>query len=152
MAGRKIAALAGVVLWASMAGDGAAVMICKCCGDGVVEQCKAACQQAMGPSGLCRPTVAFGQEAAKSQGDGLGEVNLKYLWLAKASKPQLEKFRVYLENRRRAAERRFATANWRYRHKRISAEDFRKAEARRDKILVNYYHAMRAYIAALRAQ
>ncbi len=124
-----------------------AVMICDCCAKDRPELCTGPCKEAAQP--ICTPVILPNVRGWEKT-NPLLRYDLKYLELTNLSPKQLEKVRRWAEKQRRRAERRFRRMRARAIRGRISREAFRKAEARRDKVLVNYQHIIRAYRTAKR--
>jgi len=136
-----------------------AQVLCDCCGQkpeqaeaqtqasALPEACREPCRQAERTAGICRPVILPDARDRARRNPLLG-VDLKYLDLSGLTGRQLERVRRWAEKWRARAERRFRRARAQLLRGRIDAEAFRKAEARRDAVVVNYQHVIRAYKAA----
>ncbi len=122
-----------------------AVMICDCCAKDRPELCTGPCKEAAQP--ICMPVI-LPDVRGWEKTNPLLRYDLKYLELNDLTPKQLEKVRRWAEKQRRRAEREYRRMRARAIRGRISREAFRKAEARRDKVVVNYQHIIRAYRAA----
>ncbi len=151
---------AGLGLAISFAAPATAQMLCDCCGQkteqatpeikapALPEACREPCRQGEQAAGLCRPVI-LPDVRDQAQRNPLLGVNLKFLDLNGLSRPQLERVRRWAEKWRAQAERRYRRAKARLLRGRLDAEAFRREEARRDAVVVNYQHVIRAYRAAI---
>ncbi len=135
------AMLAGTI-WS---GAAQAVMICDCCAKDKPELCTGPCKELTQP--ICTPVI-LPNVRGWEKSNPLLRYDLKYLELKGLTPRQLERVRRWAEKQRRRAEREYRRMRARAVRGRISKEAFRKAEARRDKVVVNYQHIIRAYRAA----
>ena len=124
-----------------------AVMICDCCAKDRPELCTGPCKEATRP--ICTPVI-LPDVRGWEKTNPLLRYDLKYLELNGLTPRQLERVRRWAEKQRRRAEREYRRMRARAVRGRISKEAFRKAEARRDKVVVNYQHIIRAYRTARR--
>ena len=122
-----------------------AVMICDCCAKDRPELCTDPCKEATQP--ICTPVI-LPDVRGWEKTNPLLRYDLKYLELKGLTPQQLERVRRWAEKQRRRAERKYRRMRARAVRGRISKAVFRKAEARRDKVVVNYQHIIRAYRAA----
>jgi hypothetical protein len=142
--------LAGLLLISPFALPSRAQMLCDCCGNRpLADTCVKACAGATSDSGtsLCRPVI-LPDVRDRARRNPLAGPDLKYLDLTGLSPRQLERVRRWAEKWRARAERRFRRIRARARRGRVNAEAFARAEARRDAVVVNYQHVIRAYRAA----
>ncbi len=158
---RALRLAAGLIVMTVFCGlPASAQMLCDCCGSDVSrittdrkappalpDVCREPCRKAKRTAGLCRPVILPDVRDRARRNPLLG-VDLKYLDLSGLSRPQLERVRRWAETWRARAERRYRRAKASLERGRLSPEAFGKAEARRDAIIVNYQHVIRAYRAA----
>ena len=127
-----------------------AQLLCDCCTpSSLARTCQKACeaQGALDPSGegFCRPVILPDFRAGKRRTNPLNGIDLKYLDLSGLTPAQLERVRRWAERARRQSEARFRRIKAKARRGRISKEAFAQAEARRDEVVTNYHHIIRAY-------
>ena len=150
IAGRLIIFVTALAGAAAIAGAGAAraTGICDCCSDTYAASCKNACEKAVEQAGFCRPAIDFQSDAGqRADVNPLNGPSLKYLVInTKPGRRDMELLRRFLERNRQIAEAAFRKDLLAYKRKKLSAEDFLKSQARRDQAMVNYYHAMQAYL------
>ncbi len=139
--------MAGALVAAVWSLPAQAVMICDCCAKDRPELCTGPCKEAAQP--ICTPVI-LPDVRGWEKTNPLLRYDLKYLELNGLTPQQLEKVRRWAEKQRRRAEREYRRMRARAIRGRISREAFRKAEARRDKVVVNYQHIIRAYRTAKR--
>lgn len=126
--------------------------VCDCCSGSVEELCKSACEAANTGGGVCRPAAWFGDANAIGGKTPLNGFSYQGLKLSSASRQELEVIRKWVESQRKKAERKASRTFRAYRRGRASAEAFKASEATRDEAVVNYQHAMQAYLAAVRGE
>lgn len=154
----------GVVLSVGQATKAQAIEICNCCSleqfGGTANQskklsksCMRVCAQANQAENnaqfMCRAAVAF-DSRSRHNSKMMRTGHLENVYLAAESRKNLESYRIMMERERRKIERTFRKSKWAWERRRISHSAFKKAEAKRNEAMVNYYHGMQSYIAVLR--
>lgn len=143
----------GPVLAAAMlaggpaATDARAMGFCDCCATSPGKSCKVLCETVAPAAGQCLAIVDYkGRGGSKRGVNPLNGISLKDISLGEPGGGQLERFRRFLERSRRAAIRSQRRAIRSFERRRIDQAEFDKRSARYNEALVNYYHAIRAYL------
>lgn len=132
----------------SPAAKAGAVGICKCDQQaGILPACKNICEEAASHSNFPRPAVYFGtDETVCNAKQPLNGTSLKFLYIPKPTRKNMEDFRQFLETNRKNSEKMFKAYKHSYKIGHVGPEEFREAEKIRDEALVNYHHGMRVYL------
>ena len=149
--------LAGTVVAAGLWGGPAqAVVLCDCCARDMANKaetaryCTEACKRQQRGE-FCAPLVLPDIKVRYGNNPLLG-IDLKYLSLKGLTPMQRERVRRWAERARWQGERVFQRARKKALMGKIGKQEFARAEKRRDAIVVNYQHIMRAYREAARAR
>ncbi|MGE0005204.1 MAG: hypothetical protein AB7S92_06400 [Parvibaculaceae bacterium] len=142
-----LAAALTVVTCFGMSGRSAAMGFCNCCDTDLTQSCRPVCAAFSREPGMCPAVVDYEGTGAAAKGtNALNGMSLREVALGEPSPWQLELYRRFVEKGRRQAVRSYKTVLHELKRHRIGEADFAKAQALYKEALVNYYHAIRAYL------
>lgn len=144
--GAVFAAMLGLGLTA-LADRAEAMGFCNCCAQSLTQSCGKVCAAISLAPGMCPAIVDYEGTGATAEGaNPLNGMSLRDTGLGDPTPWQLELFRRFVEKSRRQSVRSYTKVMRALKHHQISAADFQKADALYKEALVNYYHAIRAYL------
>lgn len=124
-----------------------AMGFCNCCDSNLTQSCGKICAAISLKAGMCPAIVDYEGTGATAKGaNSLNGMSLRDTALGDPSPWQLELFRRFVEKSRRQAVGSYNKAMRQLRRHKITEADFEKANGLYKEALVNYYHAIRAYL------
>jgi hypothetical protein len=137
----RLALVALVVVLGHVRAEAAAV--CNCCVTALPAACEVPCKAVGIGQGQCPVFVEY---SSKFEPGALNGMSYMGISLGEPSEAQLEGFRRTLERERRKARSAYRRAIAAYDAGGMPAEDFAAAKARFQEAMVNYNHAIHAYL------